>query len=49
MGGELEIITATGAALHALQVLSAEVEPYVEIEQQKHNWTTELKNRCDIM
>jgi len=31
MGGELEIITSTGAAIHALQVLSGEVEPYVKI------------------
>ena len=29
--GELEIITATGAAIHALQVLSGEVEPYIKI------------------
>ena len=31
MDGELEIITATGAAVHALQVLSGEVEPYIKI------------------
>ena len=31
MDGELEIITATGAAVHALQVLNKEIEPYVNI------------------
>ena len=31
MDGELEIITATGAAVHALQVLYKEVEPYIKI------------------
>ena len=35
--GQLEIITATGAALHALQVLSREVEPYVKIIGQENN------------
>ena len=31
MGGELEIITATGAAIHGLQVQNGEVEPYISI------------------
>ena len=34
--GELEIITATGAALHALQVLSGEVEPYIRITEENN-------------
>ena len=29
--GELEIITATGAAIHALQVLNGEVQPYIKL------------------
>ena len=33
--GELEIITATGAALHALQVLNGEVEPYVSYNKDR--------------
>ena len=44
MGGELEIITATGAAIHALQVLSGEVEPYIKIIQDKNN-ELDLKNK----
>ena len=35
--GELETVTATGAAIHALQVLNKEVEPYVKITQQESN------------
>ena len=35
--GQLEIITATGAAIHALQVLSGEVEPYIKILENKNN------------
>ena len=40
--GELEIITATGATIHALQVLSGEVEPYIrnikeENDDSNHN------------
>ena len=37
---ELEVITATGAALHALQVLNGEVEPYIKVSQEE----TRLKN-----
>ena len=37
MGGELEIITATGAAIHALQIMSGEVDPYAEVTEQKND------------
>ena len=37
MDGQLEIITATGAVIHALQVLSGEVEPYIEGIQNQNN------------
>ena len=36
MDGQCEIITATGAAIHALQVLNNEVEPYISL----HNTNT---------
>ena len=29
IGNQLEVITATGATIHALQILNGEVEPYV--------------------
>ena len=32
---KIEIITATGAAVHALQVLSGEVKRYIKIEDVK--------------
>ena len=47
--GQLEIITATGAALHALQVLSGEVEPYVEITEQESNEQNQSEiESCDF-
>ena len=33
--GELEVIAATGAIVHALQVLNKETEPFVEINEQE--------------
>ena len=42
---ELEIITATGAAIHALQVLNGEVEPYVKIME---NIDSESGDNSDI-
>ena len=32
--GELEIITATGATIHALQVLSGEIQPYITLSEE---------------
>jgi len=40
---ELEVITATGAAVHALQVLSGEVEPYIKITEH-HNSQSDSSN-----
>ena len=34
---ELEVITVTGAALHALQVLNGEVKPYIKVIKNQHN------------
>src|SRR5690606_2510897 len=51
MDRELEIITATGATIHALQVLNGEVEPYVKIIEQGNNIsdsiTKELNRNMD--
>ena len=51
IGGQLEIITATGAAIHALQVLNGEVQPYVDVNDIQENQSStyeELKLEYDI-
>ena len=48
--GELEIITATGAAIHALQVLNGEVQPYVDvksIQEKEPSTSRELMKESD--
>ena len=50
MDGELEIITATGAAIHALQVLNNEVEPYIKFTKDgngKYDFNNEESERRD--
>ena len=47
---ELEIITAKGAAIHALQVLNGEIEPYIKIteyEDDKSDMTIDKLNKMD--
>ena len=41
--GELEVITAKGAAIHALQVLSGEIEPYIKLCEHENS-----KSNTDI-
>uniref|UniRef100_A0AC34RB68 Heat shock protein 70 n=1 Tax=Panagrolaimus sp. JU765 TaxID=591449 RepID=A0AC34RB68_9BILA len=36
MDGEVEVITATGAAIHGLQILNKEIEPFTEFQRFKN-------------
>src|SRR5690606_37653463 len=46
---QLETITATGAAIHALQVCSGEIEPYIKIQNPDNYLIDARKQWCEIL
>ena len=45
--GQLEIITATGAAIHALQICSGEVEPYIKFIEEESSGSNRDSKQSD--